>query len=103
DKLSPYDISCFKKQILISNKSNFYVKEKNICPDVTLNTQKKEDRKISDTLIKPFSSILKDNLQSIEYIQSNNDPPPPPDIQEIITTGFEILLTSRNTLPFLRY
>ncbi|ABO46057.1 hypothetical protein [Francisella tularensis] len=96
DKLSPYDISCFKKQILISNKSNFYVKEKNICPDVTLNTQKKEDRKISDTLIKPFSSILKDNLQSIEYIQSNND-----DIQEIITTGFEILLTSRNTLPFL--
>lgn len=29
DKLSPYDISCFKKQILISNKSNFYVKEKN--------------------------------------------------------------------------
>ncbi|AKE20956.1 pathogenicity deteminant pdpA1 domain protein [Francisella tularensis subsp. tularensis str. SCHU S4 substr. NR-28534] len=63
---------------------------------MTLNTQKKEDRKISDTLIKPFSSILKDNLQSVEYIQSNND-----DIQEIITTGFEILLTSRNTLPFL--
>ncbi|MDE4942566.1 pathogenicity determinant protein PdpA1, partial [Francisella tularensis subsp. holarctica] len=51
DKLSPYDISCFKKQILISNKSNFYVKEKNICPDVTLTTQNKEDRKISDTLI----------------------------------------------------
>ncbi|MDE4967636.1 pathogenicity determinant protein PdpA1, partial [Francisella tularensis subsp. holarctica] len=73
DKLSPYDLSCFKKQILISNKSNFYVQEKNICPDVTLTTQKKEDRKISETLIKPFSSILKDNLQSVEYIQSNKD------------------------------
>ncbi|MDE4946913.1 pathogenicity determinant protein PdpA1, partial [Francisella tularensis subsp. holarctica] len=33
---------------------------------------------------------------SVDYIQSNND-----DIQEIINTGFEILLTSRNTLPFL--
>ncbi|MDE4948984.1 pathogenicity determinant protein PdpA1, partial [Francisella tularensis subsp. holarctica] len=85
----------FKKQILISYLSNFYVKEKNICPYVTLTTQKKEDRKISDTLIKPFSSIIKDNLQSVEYIQSNND-----DIQEIITTVFEILLTSRNTMPF---
>lgn len=96
NKLSPYDIGCFKKQILISNKSNFYVKEKNICPDVTLNAQRKDDRKISDTLIKPFSSIFKDNLQAVQYIQSNND-----DKQEIITTGFEILLTSRNTLPFL--
>ncbi|MDE5031880.1 pathogenicity determinant protein PdpA1, partial [Francisella tularensis subsp. holarctica] len=58
--------------------------------------KKNEDLNISDTLIKQFSSILKDNLQSVEYIQSNNY-----YIQEIITTGFEILLTSRNTLPFL--
>ncbi|WP_150464597.1 pathogenicity determinant protein PdpA1 [Francisella sp. XLW-1] len=96
DKLSPYDISCLKKQHLISNEPNLYVKENDISPDVTISNKRKEERKNSKGSIKPFSSIYKDNLSTIEYLQNQDD-----EKKEIVTSEFEILLTSRNILPFI--
>ncbi|AFJ43409.1 hypothetical protein [Francisella orientalis] len=95
-KLSPYDISCIKKQSLIANKPNLYIKENDISPDVTINNKRKEERKTSNASAKPFSSIYKDNFQAVQYLQNSNN-----KNEEVSSSEFQILLTSKNTLPFM--
>ncbi|XSZ47749.1 hypothetical protein ACP8HZ_05670 [Francisella noatunensis] len=95
-KLSPYDISCFKKQSLIANKQNLYIKENDISPDVTINNKRKEERKTSNASAKAFSSIYKDNFQAVQYLQNSNN-----ENKEVTSSEFQILLTSKNTLPLM--
>ncbi|MBK2268232.1 pathogenicity determinant protein PdpA1 [Francisella philomiragia] len=95
-KLSPYDISCFKKQSLIANKPNLYIKENDISPDITINNKRKEERKTSNASAKAFSSIYKDNFLAVQYLQNSNN-----ENKEVTSSEFQILLTSKNTLPFI--
>ncbi|AXH32813.1 pathogenicity determinant protein PdpA1 [Francisella opportunistica] len=95
-KLSPYDISCLKKQTLVSKKPQFYIKENNINPDIVTSSSRKEEKSISDAGVKAFSKIYQDNIQSISYYSQNAD-----NNKEVELPQLELELISKNTLPFI--
>ncbi|AJI46002.1 hypothetical protein [Francisella tularensis] len=95
-KLSAYDISCLKKQILVSRKPQSYTKENSIYPDITISSSRKEEKSISESGIKAFSKIYQDNIESVSYYSCNTICD-----KEIILPQFELQLISKNTLPFI--
>ena len=95
-KLSAYDVSCLKKQTLISKKPQLYTKENNVNPDMVISSPRKEEKSISDAEIKAFSKMYQDNIRSISYYSQDPD-----NNKEVELPQFELELISKNTLPFI--
>lgn len=95
-KLSAYDLSCLKKQTLVSKKPQLYTKENNVNPDMVISSSRKEEKSISDTEIKAFSKMYQDNIRPISYYSQDSD-----NDKEVELPQFELELISKNTLPFI--